>query len=331
MKQIIIALTFSALLFGQSKVGTNAAPFLGIGIGPRSIAMGGATTSLVTDASAMLINPGTISRLDGNQALFAKTNWLVDTDINFAAAVLQITRAGSMGLYLMQLDYGREEITELTAQDGTGLYWTASDIVTGLVYSQNLTDQFSIGGTLKFISQQIHNEQASSLAADIGLLYKSADGAYRIGMSISNFGTDMIMDGKDLFRKIDLDSQNEGHNETIVARLKTDPWPLPLFFRVGVSSDLISTSSLKLTLAGDTFIPSDDVESVHVGLEAGFLGRLFLRGGYRSLGNNTSEEGLTFGAGVKLYSGGFNLTVDYALQDFGAFDPVSHLGVSVIF
>ncbi len=329
MKQIIITLTFSALLIGQSKVGTTAAPFLGIGIGPRVIAMGGASSSIATDASVMLINPGTTSRIGANQAMFAKTSWLVETDINFAAAVLRITRSGSMGFYFMQLDYGREEITELTAQDGTGLYWTASDIVTGLVYSQNLTDQFSIGGTLKFISQQIHNEQAASVASDIGLLYKSADGVYRIGMSISNFGADMIMDGKDLFRKIDLDSQNEGHNETIVARLKTDPWPLPLFFRVGVSSDLISTSSLKLILAGDTFIPSDDVESVHVGVEAGFVDRLFLRGGYRSIGNNTSEEGLTFGAGVKLYSAGFTMKIDYAVQDFGRFGYVPHWGISI--
>ncbi len=329
MKQIIITLTISALLFGQSKVGTTAAPFLGIGIGPRAIAMGGAISSIATDASAMLINPGTTSRISTSQAMFAKTTWLVDTDINFAAAVLRIMRSGSMGFYFMQLDYGSEEITELTAQDGTDLYWTASDIVTGLVYSQNLTNQFSIGGTLKFISSQIHNEQASSVAADVGLLYGSADGAYRIGMSISNFGADMIMDGKDLFRKIDLDPQHEGHNETIVARLKTDPWPLPLFFRVGVSSDLITTANLKLTLAGDTFIPSDDVESAHVGMEAGFQDRIFLRGGYRSLGNNTSEEGLTLGAGVKIYSGGFTMKIDYAVQDFGLFGYIPHWGISI--
>ena len=31
-------------------------------------------------------------------------------------------------------------------------------------------------------------------------------------MSISNFGSDMVMDGKDLYKKIDIDPNNSGHN-----------------------------------------------------------------------------------------------------------------------
>ncbi|NQU28895.1 MAG: PorV/PorQ family protein [Candidatus Marinimicrobia bacterium] len=323
-----MVVTFAA---GQSKVGTTSAPFLGIGVGPRSVGMGGGAVAVVTDVSTMLINPGIISRLDGGQTMFAKTNWLVDTNINFAAAVIRINRSGTFGIYLLQVDYGREEITDLYNQNGTGLYYNASDIVTGLAYSQNLTNQFSIGGTIKFISQQIHNVHASTVAADVGLLYKSVNDAYRIGMSISNFGSDMIMDGKDLLRKIDLDSESEGHNETIVAKLKTDAWPLPLFFRVGVSSDLIKSSTMRLTLAADSFIPSDDVETVRLGLETAFMERVFLRGGYSALGNSQSEEGLALGAGVRVYSGGFTVSLDYAIQDFGMFEPVSHWGIVINF
>ncbi|MFH1851070.1 MAG: PorV/PorQ family protein [Candidatus Neomarinimicrobiota bacterium] len=331
MKKLIVIAILSTLLSGQSKVGTTASNFLGIGVGPRSLGMGGASTSIAGDAAVMIINPGALSRLTGNQAMFAKTNWLVDTNINFAAAVLNISRSGSIGFYLTQVDYGREEITDLYNQDGTDLYWTASDMVSALAYSRNLTDQFSIGGAAKYIVNQIHNEKASAVALDVGLLYRSSEGGYRIGMSISNFGPDMTMEGKDLFRKIDLDETSEGHNETIVAKLKTDAWPLPLFFRVGLSTDIISRQNLRLSLALDTFIPSDDVESAQLGFEAAFYERLFLRGGYRSLGNTDSEEGLTLGGGVKVYSGGLSLCVDYALQEFGLFDPVSHLGVSVIF
>ena len=331
MKKYIIILIVVAFAAGQSKVGTTSAPFLGIGVGPRNVGLGGGAVSVVADVSTVLINPGTISRLDGSQVMFAKTEWLVDTNINFAAAAIKIGRSGTFGIYLLQLDYGREEITELSNQDGTGLYWTASDIVTGLAYSQNLTNQFSIGGTIKFISQQIHNEHASAVAADVGLLYKSANEAYRIGMSISNFGPDMTMDGKDLLRKIDLDSESEGHNETIVAKLKTDAWPLPLFFRVGVSSDLVRSSTLRLTLSADSFIPSDDVETARMGLEAAFMERVFLRGGYSALGNSYSEEGLAMGAGVRVYTGGFTVSLDYAVQDFGIFEPVSHWGIVLNF
>lgn len=329
MKKYIYFALLISIATGQSKIGTTAASFLGINVGPRTVAMGGAAVSVLTDVSGMVINPGTISRLGSNQALFAKNEWLVDTNINLAAAAVKVSRSGMLGIYMLQLDYGREEITDLENQEGTGLYWRAADLVTGIGYARNLTDRFSIGGTFKFISQQIYNEQASTMAADIGLLYKSSNDAYRIGMSIANFGPDMTMEGKDLLRKIDLDPQNEGHNETIVAKLKTDAWPLPLFFRVGVSSDVIKSNNLRLTVAGDSFIPSDDVESARVGFEAAFLERIFIRGGYSSLGNDDTESGVTLGVGTRLYSGGFTVGLDYAIQDFGIFGYLPHWGLSI--
>ncbi|NQU68859.1 MAG: PorV/PorQ family protein, partial [Candidatus Marinimicrobia bacterium] len=268
MKKFIIILFSISAIFSQSKVGTSAAQFLGIGIGPAAIGMGGATTSLATDASIIYWNPGGISRLSASQAQFAKTNWLVDTEINLMATVIKLDQSNSLGLYLTQLDYGKEEITDLYHQEGTGLYWKASDLVFGLAYARNLTDRFSFGGTGKVIHQQIHNEKASGVAIDLGLLYNAPNDNYRLGMSISNFlGSDLFMDGKDLYRKIDLDPDAEGHNETIVAKMKTDPWPLPLIFRVGLSSNLIKNETVRFTVATDAIIPSDDVETLNLGTE----------------------------------------------------------------
>lgn len=332
MKKItIIALFAIAIISAQSKVGTSAAQFLGIGVGPKSIAMGGAFTSIADDASTLYWNPGAISRLDKSQSMFSNTNWLVDTNVSLLAAVLKLNSSSAIGVFFTQLDYGDEEITDLYNQEGTDLYWKASDLVSGLAYSRNLTNRFSIGGSLKYIRQRIHNESASSVALDVGLLYKSLNEAFRIGMSISNFGTDMTMDGKDLFHKIDLDPDNGGHNETIVAKLKTDAWPLPLFFRVGVSSDVMKTDVVRLTVASDFFMPSDDVESLNFGVEAGFIDRVFLRAGYKGIGDSNSEQGLTFGIGAKVYVSGFGIIVDYAVQDFGKFGYIPHWGLSLSF
>ncbi|NHZ86039.1 MAG: PorV/PorQ family protein [Planctomycetia bacterium] len=330
-KIIIIVLIALAMVSAQSKVGTSAAQFLGIGVGPKSIAMGGAFTSIADDASTLYWNPGAISRLEKSQTMFSSINWLVDTNVNLFAAVLKLNQSNAIGFFFTQLDYGDELITTLYEQSGTDLYWKASDLVTGLSYSRNLTNRFSMGGSLKYISQRIHNESASSVALDVGLLYQSLSKIFRIGMSISNFGTDMTMDGKDLFRKIDLDPDNSGHNETIVAKLKTDAWPLPLFFRVGVSSDILKTDIVRLTLASDFFMPSDDVESVNFGMEAGFLERVFLRAGYKSIGNSNSEEGFTVGIGAKAYVSGFGVVIDYAIQDFGRLGYIPHWGLSLSF
>jgi hypothetical protein len=266
MKKITIIFVIAfAMLSAQSKVGTSSAQFLGIGVGPKAIAMGGAFTSIADDASTLYWNPGAISRLENSQAMFSNANWLVGTNVNLLAGVMKLNQSNAIGIFFSQLDYGEEEITDLYNQTGTDLYWKATDLVSGISYARNLTNRFSMGGSLKYISQRIHNESASTVALDVGLLYQSLSEAFRIGMSISNFGSDMTMDGKDLFHKIDLDPDNSGHNETIVAKLKTDAWPLPLFFRVGISSDVIKTDVVRLTVASDFFMPSDDVESVNFG------------------------------------------------------------------
>jgi len=332
MKKVIIILILTAtLLPAQSKVGTSSAQFLGIGVGPKSIAMGGAFTAVADDASTLYWNPGAISRLGKSQTMFSNTGWLVNTNVNLIAGVLKLNSSSAIGIFFMQLDYGDEEITDLNNQNGTNLFWKASDLASGISYARNLTNRFSIGTSLKYITQKIYNESASSVAIDVGLLYQSLSETFRIGMSISNYGTEMTMDGKDLFQKIDLDENNSGHNETIVAKLKTDAWPLPLFFRVGVSSDVIKTENLRLTIASDFFLPSDDVESLNFGLEAGFLERVFVRTGYKTIGDSASEEGLTAGIGAKAYVSGVGVVVDYAVQDFGKFGYIPHWGLSINF
>jgi len=78
---------------------------------------------------------------------------------------------------------------------------------------------------VKYIQQKIWNESASAFALDMGLLYITGFNGLRIGMSISNFGTDLTLDGKDLVRPLDLDPTHLGNNANIPSRMKTDPGP----------------------------------------------------------------------------------------------------------
>ena len=74
---------------------------------------------------------------------------------------------------MINLDYGDEEITDFNNQEGTGTYWSANDLAFGSALSFNLTNEFSIGTTIKYINQRIHNETANSVATDIGIYYLS--------------------------------------------------------------------------------------------------------------------------------------------------------------
>ena len=330
-KIFFIATLLCSFINAQSKVGSSAASFLGAGVGSRAIGMGGAFSAIGGDASVLYWNPGAMSEINRSETLISKADWLVDSDLNFISSVFQLKRGKSVGAYLMQLDYGQEEITDLDNQNGTGQYWTAMDYVLGIAYGSKLSDRFSVGGVGKLISQRIHYTSASSYALDLGISYKTSAEKIKIGMSISNFGSDMTMDGKDLYKKIDLDPNSSGHNESLVAKLKTDPWPLPLFFRVGTAIKLVQNESFNGTLGIDTFIPSDDVEIINIGFELALFNRSHLQIGYRGIGNPSSEEGITFGAGTTFYAGGFDMRLDYSMRTFGLFGNISHLTIAFIY
>jgi hypothetical protein len=267
-----------------------------------------------------------------SQALVSRTNWLVDTKLNWAGVVLNIDGSNAVGLSYTQLDYGEEAVTTDYQQTGTGETWSASDLAIGLSYSRNLTDRFSIGATAKYIQQRIWNSSASSFAVDIGLLYITDFNGLKIGMSICNFGGDMRMDGKDLFHQIDLDPTSSGTNKTLVSLLKTDSWPLPLLFRAGVSMDAVKTDNIRLSVMADALRPSDNAESVNIGGEFAFHEMIFLRGGRRALGLSDALETYSFGVGAR-YELNANTAVsfDYSYQQMHIFDGVQSLALGITF
>jgi len=325
---IILAGTASS----QSKVGTTAAQFLGIAVGPRAIAMGGASVASSEDVSSLYWNPGAFAQAGKSQLMFTNTQWLVGTKFRWLGLMYNLDGSNAVGVSLTQLDYGDDEVTTTTSPEGTGLRWSAQDIAIAISYARLLTDKFSLGGTAKYVSQSIWNESASSFTFDLGLLYVTEFSGLRLGMSMSNFGGDLTMDGQDLYYRVDIDPNNPGGNKTLVAKLKTDAWPMPLLFRVGVAMDIVKTSEVRLTLAGDAQHPIDNVETVNLGSEVGWHDMLFLRAGYMSLFDPNSEEGITLGAGLK-YSleGGGSLELNYAFNKFGVFDNINTIGLAIGF
>lgn len=340
LRSVLPALLLGATVFAvvpsgmqaQSKVGTTAAQFLGIGVGPRAMAMGGAFAALGDDASAMYWNPGALARIGHSQVMASHTQWLVQTDFNWVGLMLALDSDNAVGISLTQLDYGEEDVNTVTMPEGTGERWTAQDMAFTLTYARNLTDRFSIGGSFKYITQQIWNESASTIAFDVGLIFRTPFDGLRLGAVLSNFGGDMQLDGKDLTRRIDLDPENTGNNETIVANLKTDSWELPLYFRAGVSYDVQRNDLFTTTISADAVRPNDNNEHVNIGGEFSFRNILFVRAGWKALFLDNTEEGLTAGFGLHYpLFGTTAATLDYTYQDFGIFKSVQTFSLAVDF
>ncbi len=328
---LILLLIGVSVNFAQNKVGTTVGDFLTIPVGPRATGMGGAFVAVADDATSAFWNSSGLSRLPGNQFTAARADWLVGTSLNYVGVVIKLDSDNAFALSFNSLDYGDEEITTALQPNGTGQRWDAMDLAVGLSYSRNLTDRFSIGGTLKYIQSRIWNESASAFALDVGLLFTTQFNGLKIGMNIANFGTEMKLAGKDLFQPVDIDPANTGNNSTIGSSLETDSWNLPLMFTVGVGMDAVNTENWRWTVAADAIYPNNTTPYINGGTELVWNNILFLRVGYNSLFEEASEEGLTAGAGLQYNIGGFDLRIDYSYMDFGIFDSINRYSVSIGF
>jgi hypothetical protein len=342
--KIFLAITLLTIVgFSQSKVGTTAANFLTIPIGSKAAGMGGAFVAQTNDATALYWNPGGISRLVKSEFGISYSEWLVGTKFNWIGLAFKTDDDNAFGLSINQLDYGDEEITTPEKPNGTGERWKAQDICFALTYARNLTDRFSIGGSLKYIRQQIWNESASAFAMDIGLLFNTQLEGLRIGMNIANFGTEMKLDGKDLLQPVDIDPANTGNNDKITSTLNTDTWTLPLNFTVGLGYDVYRDNDLGAVIAIDAVIPNNQNTFVRIGTELFWNDIVFFRTGYNSLNTlypsekdgtfdvKLTEETFSLGAGIQYDFGPFYSKVDYSYTDFGIFNSISRISVTIGF
>lgn len=320
----------SAYAQGVTKVGTTAAAFLGIDVGPRGTGMGGAQVSLSGDATAMYWNPAGIARLKGFEAAFCNSKWIADLSFNYAGVVFGLGNAGSVGLQAVFLGMDQMERTTILQPEGTGEFFDAGSYAVGLSYARNLTNQFSIGFSGKYVNERMYHCGASGFGFDVGALFNTAFHGLTLGMSISNYGTKMQLDGRDLQVQHDVDVSVSGNNSNINARLETDRFDLPLMFRVGVSMDMLKGRyDSNLTLSMDALHPSDDSECLNAGGEYIWHKLLSLRAGYKGIFAKDAQQGLSFGGGVRYGIQGRTLLFDYSYMDFMDLNPVNMFSVGL--
>jgi hypothetical protein len=302
---------------GVSKRGTTAAPFLSIAQGARAAGMGGAFVAVADDQSSMYWNPAGIAGIKGIGFIVDHTMWIADIQYDYLGATISIGQYGSLGVNFTTSNIGDMKVTTVEKEEGTGEIFGITDLAFGLTYALNLTDNFSIGFNPKFIYQKIWKMSANAFAIDMGVKYHTPFEGITLGMSISNFGTKMQMQGNNALILYDADIKGSGNNGRIPAYLATEEWELPLNFRIGIAYNVPMDALGKIVLAIDASHPSDNYESVNVGGEYVFDDFIYLRGGYKTLFLQDSEERFTLGMGVRQFLlGNLQFSVDYAYQDF---------------
>jgi hypothetical protein len=125
------------------------------------------------------------------------SQWLVETSIMSVGIAMPLA-GGVAGLGVVNVDYGEmmmtgwgevsEGVVGLEPNQGK---FSAADMSLQLSYGMNLTDNFSIGGSAKKVSQTIDDVNLSGLAYDIGMQFNTGYRGIQMGAVISNFGPDV--------------------------------------------------------------------------------------------------------------------------------------------
>lgn len=306
------------------RVGTTAAPFLKIGVGARALAMGEAYATISDDITGIYWNPGGIANINSMQVLFTHYDYIADLYYDFGAFTLPLSGFGTVGAFIGYLGIPDIERTTIQFPEGTGEKVSASSFVVGLSYARSLTDRFSIGANVKYVQESIWHSSADAVAFDIGVLYRAFFKNIKLGMSISNFGTQMQMGGRDILLQVDINDLFAGNNENINANLETEKFPLPILFRVGISAnileDFFELNDYDLILAVDAIHPNDNKEFLNVGTELKLYDMVSLRAGHRQLFLEDSEGGFAFGFGLEMEVMDYRINLDYANIDYGRLD-----------
>ncbi|MEO8232773.1 MAG: PorV/PorQ family protein [Ignavibacteriota bacterium] len=310
MKYIIIflfiALSFSDIkpqlfpVLGGQRAGISTAQFLKIGVGGRATAMGDAFVAVANDVSALYWNPAGLTQFSENQVMFSHNQWVVDINHDFIGAVYHLDETNTFGVAVTSLSMDQMKVTTEYAPFGTGEYFGFSDLGISVSYSRKMTEQFSFGGTVRYIEESLDKLKMRGIMIDLGTYYWTGLGTTRFAVTVSNFGNDIAPDGEVVL----LGNRTKSNWQSFSP---------PTMFRIGFAFEPYEDDQNKITTSIQLNHPNDNSENLSLGFEYVWNKMFYARGGYKI---NVDEQNYSFGAGVNVPISIANVSVDYAYANF---------------
>ena len=287
----------------------------------------GVTTTL--SSSSIFWNPSQLGWITTTADLsVSHTKGIADINYNAASAAIRIGNFGVVGLSLLAMDYGTFYGTRLaTNEQGyveTGTF-SPSAFAAGIAFSQKVSDRFSYGVHVKYVSQNLGDAwvaptggsltdptlaigtraySQNGLAMDIGAYYDFLYNGIRFGASLQNISREI--------------------------RYENEAFPMPFAVSFGATVEplrfLMDNPEDMFILSFESRHPRDFNEKLKVGAEYHFFNTIIARAGYAT---NYDERGLTAGIGIRYAAGGFPVRADYAYQAFGVFGAVHHISLGI--
>jgi len=263
---IVLVIPFVSVASIPDEMGTNEAAFLKIDAATRPTAMGGAFVGVANDVNSVFWNPAGLTQMEKRELTAMYNSWFAG--IHYASGAYS-QPLGKNAAFAASLIYLQSEIEKRIddTEDPDSLF-NAYSLAVGLSGSYALIPQmFSLGGTVKAISQDFDVEESTGAAADLGCLLRMAN--LSLGASVQN----------------------------VKLHTSIEDGSLPLSIRIGgayqFSKDSIIAGEFTKLGAGDP--------SYHIGLEKWVREILAIRVGYCIGTNDNPKEGLSAGLGLRAY------------------------------
>ena len=286
---------------GGSRSGTSGFQFLKVNIDARSSGMGNSNVADATGGASLYWNPALAVQGDQSQLYLGHTAYFADISLNYASYIHKF-RSVALGASLIYLDSGEMNETTEFMPFGTGRTFRTVHMAAGLTISQELTNLFSYGLTLKYLDERIEEVEIQNVVVDLGFFYRVGDTGLRFAIGLNNFGLDASPGGETARLTLD--------GEQVLTEFE-DVSP-PTNFILGAAYDAYQGENINVLVTGQLTNPSDDAEQLSIGSELSYIRQFFIRAGYQFGVDEVQFP--NFGVGFRLPVAGRSLELDYGFS-----------------
>ena len=311
-----------------NKTAQSTMNFLLVGTSSKACAMGEAFVTQGTGSESIFYNPAGLAIVDKTFDINLNyTEWIADINYISGAVGWDLSEYGTLGVHLLTVDYGDIIGTSLISTadankyplgyKDNGIISNVGAYVIGLTYAKLITQEFSMGLTIKYAGQNLGqntfdgvtvDNDAAILAFDAGVRYQTNFNSFTFGMYLRNFATNL--------KREEIEEQ------------------LPLVFSFGASINFLEMIEDKKSGENGLFFEIDFLhqnnysERVNMGLEYQFLKMFFIRGGYQTNRDLASWSG---GLGFKTELSDYEIGLNYSYSSFEIFNSVNRISLNFSF
>lgn len=187
---ILLILAMSAMsVFSQAGYGVYQ--FLDLPVSSRLAALGSANVSLRdNDINFAFQNPALLSSETNNVIGLNMANYLADIKFGSAVYGRNLGAKNYFAIGIQYVDYGTfQEATDLNVL--TGQTFTAKDFALNIIYARPITNQITVGATLKPVYSAYETYTSYGLAMDAGVSYNDSAHFFSAGFVLRNVGTQL--------------------------------------------------------------------------------------------------------------------------------------------